>query len=90
MRGSVVTSANRMSPPSLKRLLLMRIEWTPVHERRIGYTATIDGIEHRLQINQLAHDGPFCTLSRGDESLAIDDAPDAWIIPSHPRHEGSA
>jgi hypothetical protein len=75
--------------PSLKRLLLMPITWTPLAEGRVAYAAVVDGVEHRLVINQLANDAPFCTLSREGESLDLQDAPSTWSIPQHPRNEGA-
>lgn len=75
--------------PSLKRLLLVPITWTPLAEGRVAYSATVDGTQLRLVITQLASDGPFCRLSRDEESLDLSDAPTAWVIPHHPRNEGS-
>jgi hypothetical protein len=77
-------------PISLKRLLLMRIEWKPVLERGISYGASIDGAEIKLLINQVAREDAFYTLVRDEERLELHEAPAAWTIPVHPRNEGSS
>ena len=69
-------------PNTLEKLLRTNIEWQKTEGSSYVFTASFDGKEVKLRLNDFPEE-PLCTLFTGDQETQIHEFPKCWTLPRH-------